>query len=229
MQDGWATLPENVSDLTEQLQGAAKEYYSKSDYDFSTPEGWDEYLNDKVHNPPTADGAHRRDFVYKPIGGMFAGINSTREIQLAVRGPVVGLPYPAGVLHVYYPNASYEMTVSSFFVGASRTGLPSYFRVSAFGPTENDEIQVWMCYWLAERPEAPDPIGALMDKIPPGTEAYGEILKALKDAADSANKAARFLKPGPYVVEARIVAPGTGFDEGSSEWQVPAPVTHQFG
>lgn len=229
MQDGWENTAEDLSNMSDQLQDAAKEFYSKDDYDFSTAEGWDEYLNDKVHNPPTADGVHRRDVVYKPIGGMFAGINSTREIQLAVRGPVVGLPYPAGSLHVYYPDASYRKTVSSFFVGASMTGLPSYFRVSAFGPTKNDEIQVWMCYWLAETAEAPNPLGDLLDKIPPGSEAYSEILKALKDAADSAQKATRFLKPGPYVVEARIVAPGTGFHEGNIEWQVPAPITHQFG
>lgn len=229
MQDGLEDLSENIGDLAEQLQDAAKEYYSKSDYSFSTPEGWQEYLDDKVINNPMADGVHGRDFVYKPIGGMFVGTNDTREIQFAVRGPVVSMPYPAGVLHVYYPDQSFEKTVSSFFIPSSPTGAPSYHRIQAYGPTKNNETHIWMCYWLAERPESPNPIGALLDKIPPGTEAYSELLKALKDAADSADKATRFLQPGPYVVEARIVAPGTGYFEGSTEWQVSAPITHQFG
>jgi hypothetical protein len=118
----------NLDDQSEALQQQLDEidkeveqFYEKQDFDFSTEDGWKEFLKERAEyggSGADADGIQRRDFKYYPVGAenVFTK-GSPIDVPIYVRTPGGVYALPMGKLYVRYPGPNFEYKVEGFDIG----------------------------------------------------------------------------------------------------------------
>lgn len=109
-------------------------FMSKSDFDFSTPAGWQDFLAERSVGGTgrDADGLQLRDVKNYAVGTAF--LNTTGDpapVHFQIRTLGTGLALPPGILYVYHPDASWKMKVTTYYVGPPTSSLD--FRMQAGG------------------------------------------------------------------------------------------------
>lgn len=135
--------------MTELTLEEVKEFFSKTDFDFSTVAGWNEFKNERAiyGKGRDADGYHARDFTNYNVHTAQYFLRSSVTATIMVRPFAGSLSTPPGNLYVLYPNASWQDEVKSFFIG---TGFGTqYFNLTIGGPTPNGEEYWGHIYFIA--------------------------------------------------------------------------------
>ena len=121
-----------------------REFMSKDDFDFSTAEGWEEFLAERRlgGSGRDADGFHARDLKNYAVGVatvITRGQSQTARINVRTRG--TGLALPPGNLFVYHPDANWNMAVTTFYVGPPGSSIDYPLEVGGPGDGRHEE------YW----------------------------------------------------------------------------------
>mgnify|MGYP000933794173 FL=1 len=109
-------------------------FMSKTDFDFSTPAGWDAFLAERSQGGTgrDADGLQLRDIKNYAVGTAFVNtVGQPVRVDIHVRTMGSGLALPPGILYVYHPDASWKKKVTSFYVGPPSSSLD--FQLQAGG------------------------------------------------------------------------------------------------
>lgn len=117
-------------------------FMSKTDFDFSTPAGWEEFMAERSVSGTgrDADGLQLRDVKNYAVGSAF--VNTTGEaarVHIQVRTLGSGLALPPGVLYIYHPDESWNMKVTSFYVGPPTSSLDFRMQVGGGGTPTRPE------------------------------------------------------------------------------------------
>lgn len=96
------------------------EFLSKTEFDFGTVAGWEEFLAERRLGGPgaSADGPHLRDIKNYAVG--VANVISSGTpipVRVNIRQPGSGLALAPATMFVYYPDASGTRQVRRFMVG----------------------------------------------------------------------------------------------------------------
>lgn len=97
-------------------------FLSKTDFDFSTVEGWEEYFAERRRGGAgrDADGIQIRDLKNYAVGT--ANIISSgppSDVNIHIRQPGSGLALAPGVIYINYPDAAGNRQVSQEFIGGN--------------------------------------------------------------------------------------------------------------
>ncbi|MEF2074819.1 hypothetical protein [Consotaella aegiceratis] len=104
--------------MVEISQAELNRFLSQSDFDFSTPAGWREFLNERAlegGKGRDADGIQLRDLKNYAVGSsQFISHDQPVPVTFTVRTQGDGLALPPGNLYVFHPNAAWDYVVSQF-------------------------------------------------------------------------------------------------------------------
>ncbi len=132
-------------------------FLSKTDFDFSSPAGWKEFLAERSQGGAgrDADGIQLRDIRNYAVGSAF--VSSTGQpvrVQFNIRTYGTGLALPPGMLYVYHPDAGWNYTVTSRYIGPPGSSIDLYLDVAGGGtPTRPDWGSI--CYIVLKSGDLP--------------------------------------------------------------------------
>jgi hypothetical protein len=98
-------------------------FLSKTDFDFSTVEGWEEFFAERRRggNARDADGIQIRDLKNYAVGtANIISSGSPSDVRINIRQPGSGLALAPGVIYINYPDASGARQVIVEPVGMGR-------------------------------------------------------------------------------------------------------------
>lgn len=111
-------------------------FLSKTDFDFSTVAGWEEFLAERRAGGTgrDADGIQLRDIKNYAVGtAMVISQGSPIRAWFNVRSLGSGLALAPGVLYVNYPDASDARKVQSFYIGPPGSSIDLFLQVGGAG------------------------------------------------------------------------------------------------
>jgi hypothetical protein len=184
--------------MAEITQQDVEKFLSKSDFDFSNPAGWREFLNERSAGGAgrDADGYHIRDIKNYAVG---TSTIITRGGPVTVNGTIrtlgTGLALPPGVAYFYHPDASWKYVVTSIYVGPP--GSSQDFSFEAGGPGKRPGEENWgTIYYIV-----------LKSGEIPGKGAAGAVARRLmRDASRMLNSGRKLLSRGEagYSITVRV-------------------------
>lgn len=114
-------------------------FLSKTDFDFSTVSGWQEFFSERRVGGTgrDADGIQLRDIKNYAVGtaSVFSQ-GSTVRAWINVRSLGTGLALAPGNIYVNYPDASGQRQVRSFYIGPPSSSADFYMEVGGGGSAE---------------------------------------------------------------------------------------------
>ena len=130
--------------MAEVTQEDIEKFISKNQFDFSSPAGWREFLDERSAGGAgrDADGYHLRDLKNYAVGGSTI-ITSGAPVTVSgtIRTLGTGLALPPGVAYFYHPDTAWKYIVTSIYVGPP--GSSQNFSFQAGGPGKKPGQQNW--------------------------------------------------------------------------------------
>lgn len=175
-----------------------RDFYSKDSFDFSTVDGWKEFLNERsvIGTGVDADGLQRRDFKYYIV--KTAGLNVTAtpsQIPIYVRTAGGSLVFPSGNLYVMHPSPGEGYKVSQFNLGPPSVEAVLHITVGS----ESGDLEWGIIYYIY----------LLTEDIPLKDEfakrAKEEVKEVVKDARKLVKRGFNLLSYGGASVMVRVV------------------------
>jgi len=137
----------------DEMDEILEQFFSNTDYDFRTVQGWKEFLNERspYSGDRVADGAQMRDFKPYSVGSVF--VSSRGEpvpVHINVRTQGQGLGLPSGILSIYYPDENWDFQVRNEVIGPpSKTSCDFHFTIAG---GDSPERPGWgSFYYIAQK------------------------------------------------------------------------------